>query len=1124
MSAVPENRNSPPEEFDAYRVWLSIPKSEQPPNHYRLLGISLFEHDPQVIQEGADRQTAHLKTKQTGKHVALSQQLLGQVATASGCLLDSAAKARYDERLRAARPVPPSPTDAPRPMPPSQPPPQPGYHPGQHPGPASHGYQPAPYQQPPQQQPQYHPGPQGGMQAVQALNRPVPVNVPLAAPPVDAHSPLISTGSTSLVGSSTHRSRAKNSGLEVVKIIGGGVLGIVLGIIGFALFGRMDLIYGLVGMSPPQPVAVGPVPHKPDKGAGKSGNPVVGKTNSGSGSGGSKAGGSGSDSDHVAGSSASSAAGSNGSPTRNPLVNPSESNPSVTNPSEATPGGVLPVTTNPPAAASPPRPPIAINHPLAGPPPPQAETAAQQDATAAFREGVNYSANLFGHLQNVLRTPGYRTLAATHHATLRRLQTGNLPGSTIPTEAGQLPQFRRDVFTNHFDAADQASISKGGKQFISGKLLASMIIPQRPHASAPVGRANPSTPDQFADQLSHFILATCALADSRQGETEVYDHLCYLAAACRGLQYSYQRGNAEPFATCQLLDGMSRELRNLVSSNQPQDVSLKQNLRSAQDRLFQSVGLLASDSSSDFGNDPRKIFRANGGSFELQADGTWAENHPTRGTSLFTERRRTPVHIELHPQGLGQSPVELSLSWCAIVNQSPSDPTAKTFQYYEGSWDVPRSPRSLTPKLAVQFPKQPDIVALASAGLPNGMNPPAGLGNPPTSGAPLAGGTPAATPAGGKKLWRYAGGFIELGADGAWKEFSPTGDYFTLQLVSQTGDMLEFRRPVGEFHIRVHDNRMEFSRFAYGQFTEVARGGWIKPIEEVSLDAPQQAGLKRACEQYYDAMARARKGLLDDFEKAMSSNRKRIGKNDERLAYLELLKTEKERFEKEGLVPWSSGMKAATSEYLVAIAKANTTAEGIFNKASDYYANQNQADTSASIKVLKQKVLAPVVIGRFIRRDAARYGYSSSRNMVGAAVEVQEQIMREQMIDTICSGTFRLWSNQCLNDANGESKWLADSGGIWLNLVRSSSTTRERIVLADNGKEFVGQNSYGSEFTGTILDALEASERRPEAVFTPHKAAGADNKPAATKPASPPVKSNTDDDEGELRFPGKKKS
>ena len=61
-------------------------REEQPPNHYRLLGLALFESQPDVIATAADRQMGHLRTFQSGKHSALSQRLLNEVAAArSAC-------------------------------------------------------------------------------------------------------------------------------------------------------------------------------------------------------------------------------------------------------------------------------------------------------------------------------------------------------------------------------------------------------------------------------------------------------------------------------------------------------------------------------------------------------------------------------------------------------------------------------------------------------------------------------------------------------------------------------------------------------------------------------------------------------------------------------------------------------------------------------------------------------------------------------------------------------------------------------------------------------------------------------------------------------------------------------
>lgn len=87
--------------FDPYHKWLGIPPEEQPPNHYRLLGIAVFEDDPDVIEAAADQRMMHLRSYQVGQRGTLSQKLLNEVAAAKICLLSPQNKAAYDATLRA---------------------------------------------------------------------------------------------------------------------------------------------------------------------------------------------------------------------------------------------------------------------------------------------------------------------------------------------------------------------------------------------------------------------------------------------------------------------------------------------------------------------------------------------------------------------------------------------------------------------------------------------------------------------------------------------------------------------------------------------------------------------------------------------------------------------------------------------------------------------------------------------------------------------------------------------------------------------------------------------------------------------------------------------------------------
>ncbi len=87
-------------DFDPYYKWLGIPPKDQPPNHYRLLAIELFESDADVIESAADQRMAHARTFQTGQNSAISQRILNELSAAKLCLLNPQKKAEYDRQLR----------------------------------------------------------------------------------------------------------------------------------------------------------------------------------------------------------------------------------------------------------------------------------------------------------------------------------------------------------------------------------------------------------------------------------------------------------------------------------------------------------------------------------------------------------------------------------------------------------------------------------------------------------------------------------------------------------------------------------------------------------------------------------------------------------------------------------------------------------------------------------------------------------------------------------------------------------------------------------------------------------------------------------------------------------------
>ena len=87
--------------FDAYYKWLGIPPSEQPPTHYRLLGLVNFEEDSDVIDSAANRQLAYLQQCSTGEHIARAQEMMTELSAARLVLLNPQKKKKYDAKLKA---------------------------------------------------------------------------------------------------------------------------------------------------------------------------------------------------------------------------------------------------------------------------------------------------------------------------------------------------------------------------------------------------------------------------------------------------------------------------------------------------------------------------------------------------------------------------------------------------------------------------------------------------------------------------------------------------------------------------------------------------------------------------------------------------------------------------------------------------------------------------------------------------------------------------------------------------------------------------------------------------------------------------------------------------------------
>jgi len=91
--------------FDPYWQWLAIPPAEQPPDHYRLLGLKVFESDSQIIARAVQLRIEHVRACDDGVHGDSVERVLQHVAAARDTLLNPRLKTQYDNLLSQKQPT-----------------------------------------------------------------------------------------------------------------------------------------------------------------------------------------------------------------------------------------------------------------------------------------------------------------------------------------------------------------------------------------------------------------------------------------------------------------------------------------------------------------------------------------------------------------------------------------------------------------------------------------------------------------------------------------------------------------------------------------------------------------------------------------------------------------------------------------------------------------------------------------------------------------------------------------------------------------------------------------------------------------------------------------------------------
>ena len=93
------------ENIDPYLLWLGIRDPQRPPNHYQLLGIDVYERNPDTISSAAQRRLARVNSLGKEEYPELAARLTGEIQTAASCLLLESTREQYESEFQASQPT-----------------------------------------------------------------------------------------------------------------------------------------------------------------------------------------------------------------------------------------------------------------------------------------------------------------------------------------------------------------------------------------------------------------------------------------------------------------------------------------------------------------------------------------------------------------------------------------------------------------------------------------------------------------------------------------------------------------------------------------------------------------------------------------------------------------------------------------------------------------------------------------------------------------------------------------------------------------------------------------------------------------------------------------------------------
>lgn len=203
------------------------------------------------------------------------------------------------------------------------------------------------------------------------------------------------------------------------------------------------------------------------------------------------------------------------------------------------------------------------------------------------------------------------------------------------------------------------------------------------------------------------------------------------------------------------------------------------------------------------------------------------------------------------------------------------------------------------------------------------------------------------------------------------------------------------------------------------------------------------ADLSKANTTYEEARNKARAELTRGFDQAIDKVGRQKLAAEERLKMIDILKAEKERFEKKELIPWSEPMRPYLASYQRTLAAAEADLKRAYQRAIDR-ALKNKADDE--IERLRTDLTAAL--------DAKVLALW--KHLPGNQVR-----------------TIRLWSNGRLGE-DGKSNWTYERGTLTLRFADPKAPGGFWIdvcQVSQDGTTYSGENQHKVQIGGRYIES-----------------------------------------------------